>query len=218
MKVEKPILIFYLIVLVFCLGCDSKVKNRVQITGGTYRVVTKFKTKKSNVPFIRPATSLDSVLGIGICLNVDFFSDTNLTTGFINTQTQGLDGVKDSIERVSFSNRSKDLTMQMYNVEGVQVFQMNKEHLIEGREYLHDRKNSYYEVFSFTNPIDFTTEYNERGEFVFRNNLEREFFFWFRESSQLSYDSVKNLEIILCFSDGRKVRVPNADASPSEKK
>ena len=199
--------IFLFIYIILNTGCDVYLKNRVQIEGGKYRVMSYDSTNVDSVINIRSANKNDSILGIGVCLNTKFISDRTRTTTLINTTTQGEQGVIDSIKSIKVLLNFNDITESFTNKDSDDTDFLLDDNLYYGSAYEYtDFNTKSYSTFSFKNIEDFVTRYNQNEEFG-HDNLEKEFFFWLSSSQNLTCEELKELDFTISFSDGRVIKL-----------
>ncbi len=201
-----------LFLLIFLLQC-VKEKNRVKIIGGHYRVVTYEYAQNDSIKIIRPAKETDTILGLGISFNIDFFSDATEFEPIISTYTPGWKGPMDSIKKISISYYKSSLLPYLQNTPNIELFRMKRSFLKSGAGYAYSNwKREAFETYSFDDINDFINKYNNRWyDFTIRRNLEHEIFFWFPPESNIRYEDLQDLDFKIYFTDGRVVEITPYD-------
>ena len=191
----------------FTLSC-VEVKNRVKITSGTYRIVS-MDSKNNSLFYVRSANKNDSVLGLGIDLNVDFYSDGKESEFFVNAHTEGEKGLMDNISEILISTPRQNITTFLKNDTTSQFnFKLTDSSFVDGEErYIcTDGQCNSFLTYSFLNFDDFIKRYNVDRNFI-RYDLNKEFFLWFDSKSKINYEELEKLEFKIIFSDGRSIKL-----------
>ncbi len=187
--------------------------DRVEITGGTYRFVTK--NDSNNIEIIRPFSESDSILGIEVLLSTRFVSTRKSMVSFPNTHTEGLDGVDNRIESVIFLQENDTVSKDVFNSfsgknERVHLKYNCSRFLNNYTPRCFKMPCEEYETNSYSTINEYINTYNKNDlNLTSSFNLRKVVYFWKKNEHIINED----LSIIISFDNGNKV-VLNPNKTP----
>jgi hypothetical protein len=198
-------------------------KNRSRLVSGCIEPIFILKSSADSSIIINIATESDSVMGMAIRLQWDYYSDHSAGTKnnpIINTNTPGSDGFEDSIFFISIKGEAFEYSEQFKSDSSGMKFRYTLERADSSDFFNYLDRNCWYNphMYSFklldkswiSAPIyrdmeDFKMNYNADSPSLSYPDMWQEFHMWF--DKKITFEEAKEISLNFTFSDGRILSV-----------
>lgn len=199
-------------------GCiDSKSRSR--LVSGCIEPIFILKASADSAIIINTATEFDSVMGMAIRLQWDYYSDHSAGTKnnpIINTNTPGSDGFEDSILSISIKSEAFEYFQHFKSDSSGMKFRYTLECADSSDFFNYLDRNCWYNphMYSFklldkswiSAPIyrdmeDFKMNYNADSPALSYPDMWQEFHMWFEK--KITFEEAKKISLNFTFNDGR---------------
>jgi hypothetical protein len=208
--------------LVFLYSCVDE-KNRSRLVSGCLEPIFVLKASADSTVIINTATESDSVMGMAIRLQWDYYSDHSAGTKnnpIINTNTPGRNGFEDSILFISLKDRTVDYGQYFKGDSSRMDFRYTLEradssdffHEIHNKCWNHEHMypfklgdHSWISAPVYLDMEDFRIKYNADAPSLSYPDMWQEFHMWF--DKKIAFDEAKEISLNFTFSDGRVLAI-----------